>query len=450
MRELRGDQPKAYEAISEFLKQQGGGIFVLAGHAGTGKTFLMREVQEMAKHKGLKAIFTAPTNKAVKVLKKNLPDDFRDLATTHSAMAMKEHIDDEGVLTFKQDGLKEPKAASYHIIIVDEASMIDDSLFWPLLDMSEQGKKIIYVGDIYQIPPVNYENALPFDPSTQREHNIQSYTMTEIIRQAVGSPIIEHASRIREGIRDRKIQFDLDRTNQSNEIGSITFLTKDLVDDYFVEHILPKYKSEEYNEDTDFIKIIAWTNETVRRYNKKVRQFVYGSDKLPGLLVGEKLITDAPVFEGDTITIPTNSELLVLGLETETEMLSDEYMMTCYKAHVRSYDSFSHSEHILKIVHEDSIKVYNELLNMQARVAKAFPKGSYAAKSAWRDYYNFIKAYHQVKYSYSITAHKSQGSTYNTAFVAESDILKSSKVYERNRILYTACTRASKDLIVVY
>jgi exodeoxyribonuclease-5 len=68
---------------------------------------------------------------------------------------------------------------------------------------------------------------------------------------------------------------------------------------------------------------------------------------------------------------------------------------------------------------------------------------------SWVIYYNFLRRYADVNYAYAITAHKSQGSTYNTTFVLEDDIDMNINIVERNRIKYTAYTRASKKLYVL-
>jgi ATP-dependent exoDNAse (exonuclease V) alpha subunit len=64
-------------------------------------------------------------------------------------------------------------------------------------------------------------------------------------------------------------------------------------------------------------------------------------------------------------------------------------------------------------------------------------------------YYNFTRRYADVSWGYSISAHKSQGSTYKNVFVLEDDIDKNWDVIERNRIKYTAFTRASSNLFVL-
>jgi len=71
------------------------------------------------------------------------------------------------------------------------------------------------------------------------------------------------------------------------------------------------------------------------------------------------------------------------------------------------------------------------------------------ADKTWLHYYNFLRRYADVAYGYSSTAHKSQGSTYNTVFVLEDDIDMNLDAIERNRIKYTAYTRASRKVYVL-
>jgi exodeoxyribonuclease-5 len=99
----------------------------------------------------------------------------------------------------------------------------------------------------------------------------------------------------------------------------------------------------------------------------------------------------------------------------------------------------------IDILHEDSQMDFNKLANTlkQRAIQK---KGK---DKSWIVYYNFLRKYADVSYAYAITAHKSQGSTYNTTFVLEDDIDMNLDVIERNRIKYTAYTRSSKKLYVL-
>lgn len=439
IRHLNTDQKIAFENIKIFINLAGGGMHLLTGWAGVGKTFLLQDlVDEMKKHG--KILVTAPTNKAVKVLKRFIIT-IVDFSTTHSALGMKEHIDESGVLTFKRDPMLGYPADNYTHIVVDEASMLGDEMFGELIQLSETGKKILLVGDPLQIPPVNHEFASPFNKEVRQTYNIEVSSLETIVRQAENSPILQFAQYIRENVR-KPIQI-----LNSQEVKNDIFMIKKIEEGkIFQNQILPLYKSKDYDRSTDHIKVIAWRNKTVDKYNNMIRSYIFG-DNLPKIVTGEKLIMDAPVMDERKVIIATNEEVEVLSCEVRIE---ENFNMKYYWTRVRVLDGGVFDEYMLKIIHEDSEARYKEILRLQALLAKSFPKKSYQAKSAWLDYYEFIQYWHHVKYSYCITAHRSQGSTYNTAIVLKWDIDTNLDVYERNRILYTACTRPSQTLYVIY
>jgi ATP-dependent exoDNAse (exonuclease V) alpha subunit len=67
-------------------------------------------------------------------------------------------------------------------------------------------------------------------------------------------------------------------------------------------------------------------------------------------------------------------------------------------------------------------------------------------KRMWENYYNFLNNFAIVKNAYAISAHKSQGSSYNDSLVILNDIVKNRDIIEKNRILYTAITRPKNKL----
>lgn len=197
-RKLLGDQPNAFEAIRLFLILGGGGMYLLQGYAGTGKTFLLADIVNFIDTRG-KVIVTAPTHKAVRVLR-DMVGAGPKYSTTHAALGMKQIIKDDGTIMFKNDPSLGFPAEDYTHIIIDEASMINDEIFETLVPLAEKGKKILFVGDPLQIPPVGQEFSKPFDKEIRRVNQIEVSSLNTIIRQAEGNPIIEFATYIRNHI----------------------------------------------------------------------------------------------------------------------------------------------------------------------------------------------------------------------------------------------------------
>lgn len=445
-KKLLGEQPQAYEAIRLFFQLSGGGMYLLQGYAGTGKTYMLRELPELVLPKSGRIIITAPTHQAVKVLKKGTWFQEVKFMTTHAALGLRQIINNDGTISFKPDHSMGFPADDYTHIVVDEASMINDEIFDILVPLAfEQGKKILFVGDSMQIPPIGQKFAKPFDKEVRQLYGIEVSTLNTIIRQEEGNPIIMLATYIRDHIH-APVQI-LNPQKVENHLGGVYPVKREEDDTFFRSHILPMYKSPIYEQSIDYIKVIGWRNRTVDSYNKQIREFIFG-ENIPKILKGDKLIADSPIIEAEKTLINTNEEMEVVESWIKNEDMGNGMFLKYYYCQVRIYTMDVYNEFMIRIIHEDSEGLYKEILGLQAKLAMSYPKGSFQARSAWIDYYKFIEHWHQVKYSYAITAHKSQGATYENAYVLKWDIETNRNVFERNRILYTACTRPSKNLFM--
>ena len=166
----------------------------------------------------------------------------------------------------------------------------------------------------------------------RQTYNIGVSTLETIIRQAENNPIIENAWNIRSGIHDpRQI---LKRQTVKNKIGEVEFISQQQEQDFFNKTVLPLYKTTSYKRDIDYVKVIAWKNETVNKYNAQIREYLFGID-LPKIIIGDKLIADAPVMEKTRTLINTNEEMEVLDVKVETEELAEDVYMKYYKTYVQ-------------------------------------------------------------------------------------------------------------------
>lgn len=438
---LTKDQSKGLELLQNFINSKSSGYFLLKGFAGTGKSTLINEfINWYISNKSNyydDLVITAPTNKAVKVLKRLSKYKNVDYKTLHSLLGIRPRIDENGVEIFEKDNSVQSTIFNYGCLIVDESSMIDDYIFDLLIEES-QGIKIIFVGDSCQIPAVNTQNAKPFNSKVQEELDFKVFQLNEIIRQAKDNPIIQVSMAIRQGTFERKYEDFRDE----NGFGVFQLDNKNKEEVY--DLLKEKFCGSEFNNNSDYAKVIAWRNVTVDRFNKLIRNFLY-YDGVNKIVENEKLILGRPITEGKETILFVNDDLIVKKLDVET--------LKFFNKSVDYYDCIVEKleepgkKYTIKIVHENSEKVYQSILNTLRNIALKKPKKERA--KSWKAFYDFRDIFSEVVYSYAVTAHKAQGSTYNNAFVCYSDIILNPKVVEMQKILYTACTRPSDTLFIL-
>ncbi len=185
MFELSPDQNKTIETLISFCesKNKKEDFITLGGYAGTGKTTLISELRKKLNNLNpkLKVGFCAFTGKAVQVLKNKLVQNgaiFKkdDISTIHSLIYRTIEDDRGAVLGWIK---KEDTEIDYDLIIVDEASMVDQKI-WE--DLKYYGIPIIAVGDHGQLPPISGTFNLMDKPLLKLEN---------IHRQAQNNPIIQ-------------------------------------------------------------------------------------------------------------------------------------------------------------------------------------------------------------------------------------------------------------------
>ena len=464
---LNEDQKSAFNSLVDFIKDlNDDSIYVLKGWAGTGKTYtislLVRYVLEDIQPTRLwyKVGVTGPTNKSVRVIRKatGISSSRVQFQTVHKILGLSEKITSDGQQIFVNSGDYKPQIRMLKLLIVDEVSMLNDDLFEELLKYRDK-TKIIFMGDPAQIPPVGRQDCIPFRDELLAGYRIKTLDLKQIMRQKEGNPIIESSVKIRKNITSSNS--GISTSNKLNQIGEgIEFVNLNSTESRSsFRTILEKYyKTDKFNSDSEYCKMIGWRNKTVSSMNDLVRKVIYGEEALSSkILIGEKLIANSPIMEKDTILFNTNDEFSVVSFETDSVDLrfkisdhpdDDPYPITLkyYDTKVSYLDEEDEICHkIIQILHEDSENDFKKLANI-LRVRAINKKGK---DKSWLVYYNFLRRYADVIYAYSITAHKAQGSTYDTVFLLEDDIDMNYNIIERNRIKYTSYTRSSRKLYVI-
>ena len=202
------DQREALGTLYEYIEEPSPyALFLLTGYAGTGKTFLLRTIADLAQRAGLRVELMASTGRAAKVLSASTG---RPASTIHRTIyrASTQMQEEGGSFQLGRVSTTTPT-----LFIVDEASMIsgDTGEMTPfgsgnLLDdllsyvWSADEAKLIFVGDTAQLPPVGtpLSDALNAEVLTSR-YGLHVYGMElrEVVRQKCGG-ILHNATQLRE------------------------------------------------------------------------------------------------------------------------------------------------------------------------------------------------------------------------------------------------------------
>ena len=166
-----------------------GGVLLLTGGPGTGKTTSLRGIVALYRRMGLDVALLAPTGRAAKRLGEVTDCDAQ---TIHRALGMS-YNEMTGQVAFKKNG-SDPLEA--HAVIVDEMSMVDLELMQALLEALRPGCRLVLVGDPDQLPSVGAGNVLG---DLLRSTVVPTVSLTQVFRQAEQSAIIRNAHTVNLG-----------------------------------------------------------------------------------------------------------------------------------------------------------------------------------------------------------------------------------------------------------
>jgi ATP-dependent exoDNAse (exonuclease V) alpha subunit len=421
MSKLTIHQKEKFNEIFSLIKKEEKKI-LLKGSAGVGKTWLVNSIVSALalRVKPYRILCSAPTHKALAVIKSKVQNEEIKFKTVHSVLQYKSVIDPEtGERTFKSDPSdKWPPLKHIAYWIIDEASMIDTEMLKTIEKHAKiQGTVVIFVGDGKQLNPVGEQDSPVF---------MQGYPeveLTEIIRQGEGNPIIYLSRNI------PKIWDKTPLTIDSDE---------GIPEGYLYTQNLAKIIEELARVNgTDEFKYLAWTNKEVDKINTLVRNRIYGDS--PAKIELEETI----VFKEPYKKYTTNEELKVEQLEEQVLnkriTLKDTNKETITE--MVKFEVYYINKEIL-VLKDSSLATYKKYLAIINKNCKE-KSLSYEEKAV------FMSIFASFQYNHAITVHKSQGSTYKTTVLNLRDINLNQNLEEKQRLLYTGVTRAS-ELLILY
>ncbi len=417
-------------------------FFTLAGFAGSGKTTIIKKILD---NYFKRVAVSAPTHKAKKVISNTTN---RDGLTLHSLLGLRPDLDldDFNPNDPKFSPIVPPKIGDYDLIIIDECSMINFELFDLIKKtVNDSHTKILFMGDPAQIPPIGEKESVVFF-----DENIQIFWLTKIERQDDDNPILITHECLRNNLLSENGGFK--RITNLNSKGEGIIFTDDKPT--FRAMMLAKFNSDEFRKDFNYVKLIAWRNATVMQSNNIIRKSLFSEDA-EIVETGEILMCYRSVqAKKGYINIIENST--DYKAKHVSHRKKNKYGIYGHTVLLAEGDGTERTVFIVDSFDENNLHAYAEkhdILKLEGL----------SPEKKWNPYYNFrrenmilttIKTYRNGKkrvaseiinkdldYGYAITAHKSQGSTYNHVLILEDDIDRNSKTKERNQIKYVAITR---------
>ena len=438
------EQKQAIENVIKHLESNNHGWYLIQGKAGTGKTTIAQEIVKKFPNKNIQV--AALSHKAKEVIAgkfTNSPAKKLGVNTIAALLGINLNIE-TGKFTIDKSRKIPPPITNADIVIIDEASMLNEQIIDLVNKMKPSLCKVVVLGDIGQLPPIRDEeddyytdNDIEMDAKSSVFRLPNKSLLTERIRQGEDSPILPYADQFWENSqKENPIQ---DPTTERKSIvtskGALIF-AESFGD--VQEHVLELFKQAIKTNNPNLVKVVTYKNNTRQEINNYIHQQVFGE-------------RSAEFVNGDLIMFNDN-----FGKELKNSMEFQIQNVSESKVDKDGIKSVNVSVHLgentftIPVLLSDSKSDFNEKVSEMFEKARELKNEDYnayigALKKAWA----YKDSYANIDYAYAITSHKSQGSTYDVVVVHEDDIQSVGPTSDRNKSesIYTALTR-SKNIVV--
>ena len=408
--------------LSEFiLNEDDNSLFILKGYAGTGKTTILSSIINNLWKIKKSGVLMAPTGRAAKVLSNYTNTEAN---TIHKKIYFPKKNSSGNI-----DFVLQTNKSKNTIFIVDEASMISStsqnkklfdttSLLSDLIQFVYSGYKckIIFIGDTAQLPPVNSKLSPSLDPDYLEENynkNVLSIELDEVVRQEVLSGILNNATTLRESLIDEdfeEFKFNISGFNDIIRLQDGEDIINSLTDSY---NIFGK-------EET---ALIVRSNKRANLYNQQIRNRILFNEN--ELSVGDNLM----VVKNNYYWLKSTSEAGFIANGDIIKILEISRIVDLY--------DFRFAEVTVQMIDYPKMKPFDTVLMLDTINLETpslnYEKANHLYNEVMKDYVSekvkykrFLKVKNnkyfnalQVKFSYAMTCHKSQGGQWTSVFVEQ-------------------------------
>jgi exodeoxyribonuclease-5 len=449
--EVTLQQDIVLQQLSEFIfESASNGLYLLKGYAGTGKTSIIGTLVNNLWKIKKSAVLLAPTGRAAKVISNY---SGKEAFTIHKKIYFPKK-DKSGAVRF----ILQPNKHKKTIFIVDEASMIPDipgdsklfengSLLDDLMQYVYSGFqcKLLLIGDTAQLPPVK----LDLSPALNAENLELNYNkevlkmeLTEVVRQHQDSGILVNATTLRESLSTSvfdAFKFDLE---------GYTDIVRLIDGQEIMDAINDSYSSLGHEETA----IIVRSNKRANQYNQQIRSRI--------------LFNEHELTAGDFLMVVKNNYFWIKATSEAGFIANGDIIKVLEVFHIKELYGFRFAEVKVQMVDYPKMRPFETVLLLDTISSEApslpYDESNRLYQEVMKDYENETSKYRkflkvknneffnalQVKFSYAMTCHKSQGGQWHTVFV-EQPYLPNGIDRDYLRWLYTAVTRAKEKLYLI-
>lgn len=418
-------------------------FYIVEGKAGTGKTTIAEQIISQFPEK--RTFVAALSNQAVKVIHNKFGEaqieaEFGSIA---KLLGISMDIETGKFVRPTYNPLPVP-IESMDIILVDEASMVNEEILEEIFYLKPPHAKVIFLGDIGQLPPIRttenpyYENKTHlFGKKSPVFSGMNKSQLQERVRQGEESPILPYADMFWENsqVANAQVNPAKDRANKITSKGALLFNNnfKEIK-----ENVISAFKKSVETGNPEYIKIVTYRNPTRQALNKNLHTALFG-ENAPEFNKGELIIFTEPW--GDEFDNSEQSQ--VISVSGIREKFGIKYVELDVKVDRKIAT--------IPVVPREEIANYNKVLNTLSTQAKQIKASGGNAREAWAKFWNVRNYFAKIDYAYAITSHKSQGSTYDIVVVDEADIMdvKPTTIKNKSESIYTGITRARNITVVV-
>jgi len=423
-------QEQARQFLNNWLSDPRAMTACLQGYAGTGKTWLAADwaKQVLAANPKINIMILAPTNKALDVLREKCGHLNAGFRTIDSFLGNRIKRNDDGEMERSQGkGSENPD-----LIICDEASMVKAEY-----DTQLRGRrvKLLYLGDPAQLPPINEKLSTTFNCE-------YTFLMTQVVRYE--GAIIKVATFLRDCYESGRSFVLSDLTVFKDEARTLSVIKMGDLHNWALQAVRKGMDS----------RIVAFTNAAVNEHNAIMHHALFPDAALFG--VSEKVVVNE-TFELPTIDPDSeqtdmlyNGEMLTVVSCVENPILEcgvRTFAVGVLRGEGRTLEVNGvpqRVEYVLDVA-LDADHAAATHKNLTNGVWEARKAGNNAEVKRLIDLRKPLNKLAPLRHSYSCTTHKSQGSTYDIAFVDWANIFRSN---DRTQMMYVGATRPSKFLVL--